>query len=592
MLRRLALALALTGWSVAQPAGLTMPYRAAGLNERQAARFLLQRLTFGAAPGEVEMVVSEGLEQWLKGQLEGTAPEEEVTARLAELRCLSLPAGEERIAYISRNRMVEMAEQDALKKWTEGSERSRQIYEARLREFKEAQGLSSYDDLFDELRYQKLVRCRYAKNQLREVLTDFWFNHFNVAALNDNVRVNALSYERDVLRPEALGSFPSLLLRTSQHPAMLYYLDNAQSSAPASARTTLNARYDAAPKEDQEDLRQGQPLKRKNGGLNENYAREVMELHTLGVDGGYTQRDVTELARCLSGWTVLYPETKNDNLRTLIEPGQRLGYEQHGDFLFRADWHDADAKVLLGSPVAAGGGREEGEQALALLAQHPSTARFLARKLAQRFVCDEPAPALVERLAQAYQATHGQIRPMLVVLVESPEFWAEAARPTKVKSPLEYFVSCIRCCGGDLQFERAHFYWLQRMGEPLYACAPPTGYSEDSRSWASTSSLVNRLNFATQLSQNRIRGISVDWNRFLRPGEEPGQALQALLTPEFPLSSPTLSAQKLLNGGDGYSGQRKWFRNPKPADYDQRRRQVWAAKVAGVLLASPEFQYR
>ncbi len=591
MLRRLLIALALTGWSAAQPVQ-PMPYRAAGLNERQAARFLLQRLTFGPCPGEVEAVVSQGLERWLQGQLDGVAPEEEATFRLASLPCLSMQAGEERTAYISRGRMVEMAEREALKKWTEGSERSRQVYEARLREFKETRGLSSYDDLFDELRYQKLVRCRYSKNQLREVLTDFWFNHFNVAAVNDNVRVNVLSYERDLLRPLALGSFPAMLQRTAQHPAMLYYLDNAQSSAPAAAKTTLNVRYESAPKEDQEDLRQGQPLKRKNGGLNENYAREVMELHTLGVDGGYSQKDVTELARCLSGWTVLYPEAQNDSLRALIEPGQALGYEQQGDFLFRADWHDADAKVLLGHSIAAGGGREEGEQALAWLAQHPSTARFLARKLAQRFVCDDPPPALVERLARTYRQSQGEIRPLMVALVESPEFWAEAARPSKVKSPLEYFVSCIRCCGAELHFDRGHFYWLQRMGEPLYACPPPTGYSEDSRGWISTGSLVNRLNFATQLSQNRIKGITVEWNRYVGQGQEPGPALLALLLPDHSSDVLALSAQKLLTGGDGYAPQRNWFRNLKPADYEQRRRQVWSTKVAGVLLASPEFQYR
>ena len=588
MVRRLLVGLALTGWSVAQPVP-SMPYRAAGLNERQAARFLLQRFTFGPCPGEVDAVVSQGLEHWLEDQLDGTLAEQEITDRLAGLRSLTMHDGEERTAYISRNRMMELAERDALKKWTEGSERSRQIYEARLRDFKDAQGISSYDDLFDELRYQKLVRCRYAHNQLREVMTDFWFNHFNVAALNDNVRVNALSYERDILRPQALGSFPTMLHQTSQHPAMLYYLDNVQSSAPVAARTTLNLRYEAAPPEDKEDLRQGQPLKRKNGGLNENYAREVMELHTLGVDGGYTQKDVTELARCLSGWTVLYPEAKNDGLRALIEPGEALGYEQHGDFLFRADWHDADVKVLLGQVIPAGGGREEGEQALELLARHPSTARFLARKLAQRFVCDEPAPALVERLANAYSQSHGEVRPMLVALAQSPEFWAEAARPSKVKSPLEYFVSCLRCSDAELQFERGHFYWLQRMGEPLYACAPPTGYSEDSRCWASTSSLVNRLNFATQLSQNRIKGITVDWNRYLGGGQQPDQALANLLGTALDNS---ISAKKLLSGGDGYPAQRKWFRNPKPADYEQRRRQVWATKVAGVLLASPDFQYR
>lgn len=591
MWRRALFGFVLTGWSVAQPVP-PLPYRAAGLSERQAARFLLQRLTFGPQPGETEAVVKQGLEAWVEAQLSGDSSDPELEARLGELPSLSLPAGQERTRYISRNRMMEMAEQDTLKKWTEGSERSRQIYEARLREFKAAQELVTYDDLMDEVRFQKLLRCRYAKNQLREVLTDFWFNHFNVGAFNDNVRVNVLSYERDVLRPEALGSFSTLLLRTSQHPAMLYYLDNAQSSAAAGVQTTLNFRYQAAPVEDQPELRQGQPLKRKNGGLNENYAREVMELHTLGVDGGYSQKDVTELARCLSGWTVLYPEAKNDGLRSLIEPGPVLGYEQSGDFLFRADWHDAEPKVLLGHVLAAGGGREEGEQALRILAEHPSTGRFLAQRLSQRFVSDDPPPALVERLATVYARSGGEIRDVMLALVESPEFWEQASRPAKVKSPLEYFVSCLRCCAADLQFERVHFYWLQRMGETLYGCAPPTGYPEDSRAWVSTSSLVNRLNFATQLSQNRIKGIKVDWAALLPAGQEPGLALGSLLVPESRLSLAELSAKRLLQGGDGYAGERKWFRNSKPADYERRRQQLWATKVAGVLLGSPAFQTR
>ncbi|MFN8613997.1 MAG: DUF1800 domain-containing protein [Vulcanimicrobiota bacterium] len=591
MLRRLLLGLALTGWSWAQPVP-PLPYRAAGLDERAAARFLLQRLTFGPTPNQLDQVLRIGLEKWVESQLDGQEAEDELASRLNDLTCLNLPAGEQRTVYVSRARLQELAEQDTLKKWTEGSERSRQIYEARLREYKESNGISSYDDLFDELRYQKLLRCRYANNQLREVLTDFWFNHFNVAAINDNVRVNVISYERDILRPQALGSFPAMLHQTSQHPAMLYYLDNAQSSASPAAQTTLNGRYDEAPPEEQEELRPGQPLKRKNGGLNENYAREVMELHTLGVDGGYTQKDVTELARCLSGWTVLYPEAKNDNLRALIEPGPRLGYEQKGDFLFRADWHDAEAKTFLGRAILPGGGREEGEEALQQLAEHPSTARFLARKLAQRFVCDEPPPALVDRLAQTYRQNQGEIRPMLVTLLQSPEFWAEAAHPSKVKTPLEFFVSSLRCCDADLQFDRGHFYWLQRMGQPLYACAPPTGYPEDSRGWASSSELVNRMNFATQLAQNRIRGAKVDWGRFLRAGQEPGACLAALVLADRAPTGEQLSAQKLLTGGDGYAPERKWFRNSKPADYEQRRRQVWATKVAGILLASPAFQYR
>ena len=589
-MRAVALWLALVGCSAAQPVP-PMPYREAGLTQRQAAVFLLQRLTFGPLPGQTDEVIGQGWEAWTEEQLDGQLSYESLESRLAALPSLQLSASQERTQYCNRNRLIEMAEKSGLKKWTEGSERSRQIYESRLREFKEAHPQPTYDDLGDELRYQKLLRCRYTHNQLREVLTDFWFNHFNVAALNDQVRINAISYERDILRPQALGSFSAMLLGTAQHPAMLHYLNNSQSSAAPGTKTTLNFRYEAAPPDDKEDLRQGQPLKRKNGGLNENYAREVMELHTLGVDGGYTQADVTELARCLTGWTVLYPESDNENLWRLIEPREALGYKHSGDFLFRADWHDAESKNILGQPIPAGGGLEEGETLLARLAEHPSTARFVTRKLAQRFVCDQPSPALVERLARRYQAGHGQIRAVLVELVTSPEFWAEAARPSKVKSPLEFFVSSLRCSGAELQLDRGLIYWLQRLGQPLYGCNPPTGYPEDSRDWVSSGSLVNRMNFATQLAQNRIRGLQVNWMGFLSPGQEPVQGLAPILLPERQVAVHEFSSQRLVQPGDGY-GPRGWFKTPKPADFERRRQEAWAAKVAGVLLGSPAFQYR
>jgi uncharacterized protein (DUF1800 family) len=568
-----------------------LPYAQAGLTSRQAAVFLLQRLTFGAEPGQVDEVTRQGLESWVEEQLDGQLSDDRLETRLADLPSLHLSPGQERTRYCNRNRLVEMAEQSGLKKWTEGSDRSRQIYEARLREFKEAQQQFTYEDLSDELRYQKLLRCRYTRNQLREVLTDFWFNHFNVAALNDPVRINTMAYERDVLRPQALGSFAVMLLGTARHPAMLHYLNNAQSSAAPGVKTTLNYCYEAAPPGDQEELRRGQPLKRKNGGLNENYAREVMELHTLGVNGGYTQTDVTELARCLSGWTVHYPESENQNLWRLIEPGEILGYRHQGDFLFRADWHDAEAKLILGQKIPAGGGLEEGEAMLKHLAQHPSTARFISRKLAQRFVCDEPSPALTERLAARFQADRGQIRPVLLELFASPEFWAEAARPSKVKSPLEFVVSCLRCSGAEITLDRGQIFWLQRLGQPLYACGPPTGYPEDSRDWVSSGSLLNRMNFANQFSQNRIRGLQVNWMSYLGPDQEPGQALAPLLLPEREVALSEFSFQRLGQPGDGY-GPRGWFKTPKPSDFESRRRQAWTAKVAGVLLGSPAFQYR
>ena len=590
-MRRWGVWLALAGWAAAQ--GLPpMPYRQAGLSQRQAAVFLLQRLTFGSQPGQVDEVVREGLEPWVEEQLDGNLPDEVLDSHLTDLPSLKMSASECRTSYCNRKRLVEMAErEEGLTPWTSGSDRSRKAYEARLREFTATHQLSTYNDLANEVRYQKLLRCRYTRNQLREVLTDFWFNHFNVAAYGDPIRINLLSYERDVLRPQALESFPAMVSGTAHHPAMLYYLGNFQSSASPAVSTTLNARYQACDPEDQQNLRPGQPLKRKKGGLNENYAREVMELHTLGVDGGYTQTDVTELARCLTGWTVMYPESENQNLWRLIGPGEQLGYQHEGDFLFRADWHDAEAKTVLGQSIPAGGGLEEGERLLLRLAAHPSTARHVSRKLAQRFVCDDPDPALVERMAAKFQASHGQIRPVMVELLTSSEFWAEAAHPSKVKSPLEFFISSLRSSGAELEPNNSQIYWLQRMGQPLYGCIPPTGYPEDSRDWISSGNLLNRMNFANQMAQNRIRGVRVNWMAFVIPPQEPAQALAPLLLPERQVALSEFSSQKLLRPGDGY-GPRGWFKTSRPQDFQVRREQAWAAKVGAVLLGSPAFQYR
>jgi len=364
---------------------------------------------------------------------------------------------------------------------------------------------------------------------------------------------------------------------------MLHYLNNTQSSARPGCRTTLNERFDEHSKDDQSWLRDGQPLTRKNGGLNENYAREVMELHTLGVDGGYQQSDVTELARALTGWTVFYQEAENPNLEKVIAPGGQLGYIRQGDFLFRADWHDAEAKSFLGQTLTAKG-VGEGEAALQKLVIHPATARRLSFKLCQRFVNDEPPAALVTRVAQAFRESQGQLQPTLRSLFYSREFWEEARHPNKIKSPLEFWASCVRQCAADIQFERGHFYWIQRLGQPLYLCAPPTGYPEDSREWVSSGNLVNRINFANLLAQGRMPGLEVKW-----PDLSPKELAQMLL-PGREVDLKELA--KLANPGDGYPAQPAWFRRQPPADLALRRQRVLTSKMAGVLLGSPAFQYR
>ena len=316
------------------PALAELPYVQAGLSKEQAARHLLQRMSYGPLPGQVEQVAQQGLESWFEAQLHPEGPDPEWEARSQQFSLLSQSPEEVRRRYGNRDRMVAMAEKEGLAKFTQGSERERQIYEARLREFKQQVDYRDQNDLLEELRLIKLHRARYSRFQLREVMVDFWFNHFNVNAADGSVRYNLQSYEQNVIRPHCLGKFEPMLQASARHPAMLFYLGNARSTAQPERKTTLNVKFEAAPREEQPRLRPGQPLKRKQGGLNENYAREVMELHTLGVDGGYSQQDVTELARALTGWTVLYPETDNPNLREMLGAGQELGYAQQGEFLF------------------------------------------------------------------------------------------------------------------------------------------------------------------------------------------------------------------------------------------------------------------
>lgn len=571
--------LLLVGTACAQKAP-RLPYAQAGLTPRQAAAFLLSRLTFGCQPGEVDGVVGEGLERWTAEQLDGSLSEELLDEKLKLYGSLALAPQALRSRYIPRKTLVERAEKDGLPAPKDPNDDQKKAYESGLRDYKKAHDLLTVDDEWNELRGQKLVRLRYARNQLREVLTDFWLNHFNVVAQDDRSRLDLMSYERDLLRPGALGRFEVLLQETARHPAMLTYLNNRDSSAAPEVPTTLNRRFDALTPGDQKLLRPGQPLQRKKGGLNENYAREVMELHTLGVDGGYTQRDVTELARVLSGWSVLQPEADQPKLQQQVSVAQ-LGYLREGDFVFRADWHDAGEKMLLGRRFPAGGEEDEGRRALDMLARHPNTARLLCRELAQRFVCDEPPASLVDRLVKAWTASSGQTRSVMQSLVESPEFWAEARKPSKVKSPLEFFVSAIRAAGADYAADSNHYNWLNKMGEPLYGCVPPTGYGENSARWAAGGALLSRIELADKLSRNGVPRVKANWDALAGPATEPVWTLAATLMPE----------RKLDLGG---------FRTdrvdePQPetaAPSGFKRRQELIQKVAATLLASPSFQLR
>jgi len=335
----------------------------------------------------------------------------------------------------------------------------------------------------EELAAQRLTRDIYSNAQLQAVMTDFWLNHFNVYLHKDEATPYYLvSYERDVIRPRSLGRFEDLLEATAHSPAMLLYLDNSSSMGPDSP---------AAEKNKERDARNPGAKKKAPEGLNENYARELMELHTLGVNGGYTQADVTQVARILTGWTVDKPQ-------------------RGGDFKFDENRHEPGVKKVLGKKFNEGG-EQEGRKLLHMLATRPATARFISRKLAIRFDGDDPPQSLVDRLSKSYMSHDGDISEVMKTLFHSPEFWAANDYRAKVKTPLEFVVSAARASNASIDNMQPLVNALQGMAMPLYGAVPPTGYKWDSATWVSTGALVNRMNFALTLAANKLPGIVVAW---------------------------------------------------------------------------------
>ena len=424
----------------------------------------------------------------------------------------------------------------------------------------------------EELAMAKTLRAIYSERQLQQVLDDFWFNHFNVYADKGEDRWYLTSYERDVIQPHAIGKFHDLLAGTAQSPAMLFYLDNFLSADPnaskrqaeqRSMRQRMHPRPFGYPPQPQ--VQQGQNKKQQRG-LNENYGRELMELHTLGVDGGYTQKDVTEVARCFTGWTIEKPR-------------------EEAKFKFDERLHDPNPKVVLGKKIHAGG-MKDGEEALTLLGKNPNTARFISTKLARRFVSDAPPPALVERMAKSFQKSDGDIREVMHTMIYSPEFWSRDAYRAKVKTPFELVISSIRALGTDVDTPLPLVRWVGRIGEPLYQCQPPTGYSDKGESWVNTGALLNRLNFSLALSGNKVRGSRSDVTALLGANStgDPKQALdhavQVFLDGQMSANTATIIQKQL--------------ENPEivQAKLDDPVKQVDLGLVTGLVLGAPEFQRR
>ena len=452
---------------------------------------VLNRLGFGAGPGDVERVRRLGLDKYIDQQLRPEKiADQAMTTRLAELDTLTKSSRELAEDYfMPAQKKQRRAKQQAAAQPPESGSNKRD-----MRTPDQVQAMQAQRQVFTDLSQQKILRAVYSERQLSEVLVDFWFNHFNVFAGKGLTRNYLTEYERDAIRPHVLGKFRELLEATAKSPAMLFYLDNWQSAAPEGARVANPRQRLGRPGQIGSFPRQRtvadlppNAQNRKPRGLNENYARELMELHTLGVDGGYTQKDVQEVARAFTGWTIANPR-------------------QGGGFVFDPRMHDDGEKIVLGHRIKAGGRQHDGEEVLDILASHPATARFIATKLVRRLVSDEPPPSLVDRAAERFRDTKGDIREVVRTIVTSREFFAPEAYRAKVKTPFEFVASAVRATGVDSVNAMPLVQAMRDLGMPPYQCQPPTGYADRAEAWVNTGALLNRMNFAVALTQGRLRG--------------------------------------------------------------------------------------
>ena len=523
----------------------------APMTATEQALHVLNRLGFGPRPGDVDRVLAMGVPAYIEQQMAPAGiSDDATTAALKRFPTLAMTTAElvEKfelpLREARRQRRMELAGQD-------GADLADEIEAVRQR----IPPQNRPRRVLEELTAARIVRAAQSERQLNEVLVDFWMNHFNVFAGKGLDRVFTTSFERDVIRPRIWGRFEDMLLATAKSPAMLVYLDNAQSTAdeahrPARPIPLGRALYGRG-------LPGGPAKKGPAGGLNENYARELMELHTLGVDGGYTQTDVTELARILTGWSVTRPE-------------------QGGGFVFRAPLHDVGSKSVLGNVFPAGGGIEEGERMIRILARDPSTARHIAFQLCQRLVVDVPPPSLVDRVANTFLATDGDLRATVRSIVTSPEFFDPRYYRAKVKSPFEYVVSAVRALGAEPDEALPLARQLVLMGEPLYLCQPPTGYSDTAEAWVNTGALLARLNFALRLAAGSLPGTRPDLRRLVSP-DNAADSKKSVDILACAFLGENLSAETRQTVGKRLEEQ--------PAPDDSR-----LAMIAGLILGSPEFQ--
>jgi uncharacterized protein (DUF1800 family) len=585
----------------------------------------------------VDEVIRIGLEKWFEQQLEGNLTEDTVEARLAGYQFLNLSNEQAIQTFPKPLQILRMASEDGLIPKDSIKLLDRDETKKRLSQYVKDKNIHQQSELVREFINQRIIRSIYARNQLKEVLTGFWFNHFNISLTKPTVILLAPAYERDCIRPHVTGKFETMLKSTAQSPAMLVYLDNFISTGENDSllHPEVNVRLnkllekfertkDSATAAQIEKIRK---LK-QNSGLNENYARELMELHTLGVDGGYTQNDVTQAARVLTGWGI-YPIEEGFAPKVFrlikekkIDLVQTSEYVREGDFLFSMNRHDAKPKTVLGYHFPAGGGKQEGDKLLTLLAHHPSTARFICKKMATYFVRDEPSMKLVDKMAKTFLQTDGDLKAILRIMAYSNEFWDKANMRQKTKSPFELVVSACRALNADVQAPYALFTRLDRMGQKIFYYQAPTGFPDRATYWINTGALLNRMNFGLDLAASSLRGTQVDLMK-LNHDQEPGDPVDALRTysglllPERELeptlrrltpllTDPQLGYKVMKAAGSEIKPRRKSEMEEsfdeeeaeKPVlDSIRQRRQAiinrkTLAQIVGVILGSPEFQRR
>ncbi len=534
------------------------------LTEDQKILHVLNRLGFGARPGDVERVKAIGLQKYIEQQLDpSTLTDSVAESKVKNLEVFNMTTAEVFAKYPNPGALLRQLEggrrnqaqqnnnqnnaannnQNADQQMTD---KDRQERQAKLREYYQKYDLRPANQLLPQITANRVLRAVYSEKQLQEVMVDFWQNHFNVYAGKAAVRWYIPSYERDVLRKNALGNFRDLVLGTAQHPAMLFYLDNFESRAPNSQQNAGNNRLLRMMENGQLNERQRARIKEQRGwtdeqldqrlaqlknqatrqrGINENYARELMELHTLGVDGGYTQADIVEVAKAFTGWTIADPrgyrraaanEIQDKENRALNRLQRQNGVPEDiesGEFYFNERWHVTGEKTVLGQKISEGG-MKDGLKVIDILVTHPSTAKFIARKLAVKFVSDNPSEGLINRVAKAFQDSKGDIKTTLRALFTDKEFFAPENYRAKIKSPIELAVSAIRTIGAETDARQAILGMLNKLGEVPYGYQAPTGYPDMAEDWVNAGALLERLNFAVALASNRIPGTKANLKIF------------------------------------------------------------------------------